>query len=318
MLLPGAELINLCRSGKREVILIAPFIKRDAMRLVLEAIPSSVTSVRCVTRWRVEEILAGVSDLEIFDLVKDRDGASLYVQPALHAKYYRVDDACLVGSANLTKRGMGWAMPSNLELLVDVETKLKRLKEFEKLVFSTAIEATKELRDELAHAAEELDTEGTVYIAEESPAGDEQSIPAGYWLPLCSRPELMFQIFTDTQTDRIVGWTLEAGKRDIAALRIPKHLSEFHFNKYVAALLRQSPLVQELEKIAHKPVSPDEGREFISTHVPKDYRAYDNDQHWKTLRNWLLHFLPSEYRQPVGSFDLQKGTEIARYSGPEI
>ncbi|RED45015.1 phospholipase D family protein [Aestuariispira insulae] len=315
MLLPGPELIDLCRNGKKEVILIAPFMKCDAVQMAFDAIPRSVTSVKCVTRWKAEEVLAGVSDLEVFDLIKERNGASLHVQPVLHAKYYRADDACLIGSANLTKRGMGWAMPSNLELLVHLEAKLDRLRAFEALVFSTAIEATDELRSEVAHTVQELEDEGNVYIAEETPTDDStSSIPPEYWLPLCLRPELLFPIFTETQTDRIVGWTLEAGRRDIGALRIPKHLSAVYFRKYVAALLRQSPVVQALNKIAHKPITPAEGREFIAEHVPEDYRAYGNDQHWETMRNWLLHFLSNEYRQPTGSFDLQRGTEIARYS----
>lgn len=315
MLLPGPELLGLCREAEKEVILVAPFIKRDAMQMTLDVIPHTVSSIRCVTRWRPEEILAGVSDLEIFDLISERTGASLLVQPLLHAKYYRIDGRCLVGSANLTKRGMGWAMPTNLELSVGLDATIDPLPEFEKFLLSTAIPATEELRNDIATAVEAMEREGTVFVAEEAAIDDGiSSIPPEYWLPLCLRPELLYRIITETHTEQIVGWTLEAGRRDIGALRIPPNLSEQHFRNYVAALLRQSPLIHKLDQIAHTSLSSTEGREFITKHVPEEYRAYGADQHWKTMRSWLLYFLPDEYRQPSGSSKLQRGTEIGQVS----
>ncbi len=316
MLLPGSELLGLCRDAENEVILVAPFIKRDAMQMALDVIPDTVSSIRCVTRWRPEEILAGVSDLEIFDLIRERPGASLLVvQFLLHAKYYRIDGRCLVGSANLTKRGMGWAMPANLELFVGLDASIDPLPEFERFLLSTANPATEELRNEIATAVEAMEREGTVFVSEEAAIDDGiSSIPPEYWLPLCLRPELLYRIVTETQTEQIVGWTLEAGRRDIGALCIPPNLSERHFRNYVAALLRQSPLIHKLDKIAHIPLSSTEGQEFITKHVPEEYRAYGVDQHWKTMRSWLLYFLPDEYRQPSGSSKLQRGTEIGQVS----
>ncbi len=310
MLSPGSELLEFCREAKTEVVLVAPFMKRDAIELTLEVIPDSVVSIRCVTRWRPEEILANVSDLEVFDLINEREGASLFIQPLLHAKYYRVDNRCLVGSANLTKRGMGWAMPANFELSVSLDATINPLPEFEQLLLSTAIPATEELHNEIAAAVEALGQDGTVFIVEEVAIDDDASTPPEFWLPLCARPELLFRIFTETQTEQIVGWTLEAGKRDIGALPIPINISEVYFHKYVATFLQQSPLIQKLGQIAHKSLSLTEGQEFIAEHVPEVYRVYGVDQHWEAMRSWLLYFLPEEYRQPSRTSMLQRGTEI--------
>ena len=69
---PGKKLIELCRGTSKEVMLVAPFIKIAALSKLLQSLPNELISVRCVTRWHPEEILAGVSDLEVFDLFEGR------------------------------------------------------------------------------------------------------------------------------------------------------------------------------------------------------------------------------------------------------
>lgn len=39
------------------------------------------------------------------------------LHPSLHAKFYRIDDVVLIGSANLTSSAMGWSQQPNLEIL---------------------------------------------------------------------------------------------------------------------------------------------------------------------------------------------------------
>ncbi len=99
------------------MLLVALFIKVGAFQWLLASVADTV-SISCVTRWRPEEIAAGVSDLEIWPLLRDRPHSSLWLRPDLHARYYRVDSLCLVGSANLTGTALGWMSHANLELLV--------------------------------------------------------------------------------------------------------------------------------------------------------------------------------------------------------
>ena len=100
----GEVLETICRMGSREAVLVAPFIKRGALGRLLAKLPDGVRLL-CVTRWRPEEIAAGVSDPDIWLDLQQRAGATLRLCPSLHAKYYRVDEACLLGSANLTDTG---------------------------------------------------------------------------------------------------------------------------------------------------------------------------------------------------------------------
>ncbi|ADE13302.1 hypothetical protein Nhal_0082 [Nitrosococcus halophilus Nc 4] len=308
---PGANLLELCQTAQYEVVLVAPFMKVRALEAVLGAIPENVTSIKCVTRWRPEEIVAGVSDLEVFNLVTQRSAAALFIQPLLHAKYFRADNSCLVGSANLTQSALGWAMPANLELLISLPSDTESLPEFERMLFSTSIRASQTFKNEVAKAAETMQGEGIKFVTEELGAEEEEiSIPPQYWLPLCTRPDLLYSIYVNRNIDQIVGWTLESGRRDIRALCIPPGLSEKNFRRYVATLLQQSPLAQRVYEKAREPISPTKGQEFIKSNATDDYLLYSAEQHWETLRAWLLHFLSGKYRQLSGSFDLQRGSEI--------
>src|SRR4051812_46006665 len=114
MPLLARELDALCSNARDELVLVAPFIKQAVLMRLLDATASSV-AVRVVTRWSPQEIKSGVSDLEVWDVINARSGAVLLLRADLHAKYYRADMSCLVGSANLTHAALGLATVPNLE-----------------------------------------------------------------------------------------------------------------------------------------------------------------------------------------------------------
>ena len=57
----GHRIRVLFESAADGVAVIAPFIKVDALRSLLDVVPPTV-SLRCVTRWLPREVAAGVSD----------------------------------------------------------------------------------------------------------------------------------------------------------------------------------------------------------------------------------------------------------------
>ena len=63
----GTELSKLCAEARNEVLLVAPFIKVTVLEKLLNEIPSNI-SIRCITLWFPEEVVAGVSDLEVWNL----------------------------------------------------------------------------------------------------------------------------------------------------------------------------------------------------------------------------------------------------------
>src|SRR5579862_8242725 len=114
------ELENLCSSAHDELLLVAPFIKYTVLARLVDLTKPSV-SVQIVTRWLPQDIKAGVTDIEVWDIVKVRRRTRLRLRQDLHAKYYRADDRCLIGSANLTLAALGLSAAPNLELLIDTD-----------------------------------------------------------------------------------------------------------------------------------------------------------------------------------------------------
>ncbi len=107
-------MVRLC-AGAKELFVAAPYIKAEALTRVLADVDPEARVV-CVTRWNPHDLLSGSSDLACRRIVLDR-GGSFSLHPFLHAKYYRIDDAILIGSANVTSSGLGWSRQSNLEIL---------------------------------------------------------------------------------------------------------------------------------------------------------------------------------------------------------
>ena len=113
---PWSILLDRCGNAA-EAIIVAPFIKVDALTLVLRQLHGEA-SLTCITRWTPLDIQAGASDLACRKLVSDR-GGSFRLHNRLHAKYYRFDNRVLIGSANLTASGLSYAHVGNLEVLCE-------------------------------------------------------------------------------------------------------------------------------------------------------------------------------------------------------
>jgi hypothetical protein len=93
-------------------ILFSPYIQSNALR----AINSSLNIKTIVVAWHKEDLLKGVSDLELYDYCLE-NGIELYRNPKIHLKVlWDFNDKIILGSANITQRGLGLADNSNLEL----------------------------------------------------------------------------------------------------------------------------------------------------------------------------------------------------------
>ena len=111
---PGDELLRCC-AGAQHLFIAAPYIKANALTKVLDAI-GEISSLTCVTRWNPHDLAVGASDTKCRTIVKEHGGA-FKLHPSLHAKYYRIDDDILIGSANLTFAAMGWSAQTNTEII---------------------------------------------------------------------------------------------------------------------------------------------------------------------------------------------------------
>ena len=113
--LEGALKSFLAKSLDQPLFVFSPFITTSYAKDLLE----HQEEVHIITSWRKDHLIAGVSDLELYNLVKQRPKWRLYINDRLHAKVYcRNFSTMLMGSANLTKRGMQDTEKSNHEVMM--------------------------------------------------------------------------------------------------------------------------------------------------------------------------------------------------------
>lgn len=312
VVLPGDGILELVRAATNRVVIAAPYIKSPTLRRLLDAIPQTVSECVCVTRWLPEDIASGVCDLEILEDIAGARGGRLLVHPHLHAKYYSNGRDCLVGSANLTARGLGWYTPSNVELLVALPAEFAGLAEWEHALLSSAVQATEELRVRIRRQADALkQDEAPRHLPEvEDDAATEAE--RTLWVPQCPTPDRLWQVYRGRGADTMVSSAFEAAQEDLVALSPPQGLTQDLFTAYVAGILKQMPLLAEIDKLAAAGLTDMKAHEFLADSRGGSVAEEDHAQVWRVVKLWLVHFFPDSYRLETGQEVLVKGRELRR------
>ena len=312
VVLPGDAVLELMQNATSRVVIAAPYIKSGTIRRLLKTLPDTVSESTCITRWLPEDIVAGVCDLEIFEEVTQVRGGRLLVHPHLHAKYYSNGEQTLVGSANLTSRGLGWHTPSNVELLVALPVEFPGLLDWESTLLDSAVEATEQLREQIRVQAEQLKQTRPLHHPPEveDATGDEE---AALWVPQCPVPERLWEVYRGRGADTMVSSAFRAAQDDLASLLPPQGLTENLFTAYVAGILRQMPLLTEIDKLASTGLTDTKAQVFLSGHL-SDRTGGLNEygQIWRIVKRWLLYFFPESYRLETGQEVLVRGREFPR------
>ena len=281
------------------VVIVAPFIKTNALTGVLNAVSSDLRDLIVVTRWAPEDIASGVCDLQIFEHLQQCDG-TLKIHPHLHAKYYRVDGSCLVGSANLTGRGFGWSCPANLELYVELPADYKGLAAWEKFLIRSSITVDEDTRDTIKAHADEIESSSSKLRVKEEPSSAELNVSdlaLDKWSPTCPVPERLWDVYCGKGEDIMVSTAYEAAQRDLAVLVPPKGLPQHLFTRFLKSILRQMPLIHTLDKLTRQGLSDHEAIVLLHDSTSVIQPPHLNpDRAWKIMKDWFICFFPNEYR----------------------
>lgn len=312
VILPGDGILELVRVANGRVVIAAPYIKSPTLRRLLDAMPETVSECICVTRWLPEDIATGVCDLEIFDdLMQARDGR-LLVHPHLHAKYFSNGRKSLVGSANLTARGLGWHTPSNVELLVALPAEFAGLAEWEHALLGSAVQATEELRDRIRRQADALKEDEPPRRLPEVEDDAATEVEQTLWVPQCPTPNRLWQVYRGRGADTMVSSAFEAAQEDLAALSPPQGLTQELFTAYIAGILKHMPLLVEIDGLASNSLTDTKAREFLAERLSGTEQGHDYDQVWRVVKQWLIYFFPESYRVETGQEVVVKGRELPR------
>ncbi|RJF99418.1 phospholipase D family protein [Noviherbaspirillum saxi] len=302
----GHQLEHFAEQASEQIVLVAPFIKLGALKKVLEK--AGAAPLVCYTRWRAEEILAGVSDLTIWPALRSRPDTSLRLINPLHAKYFRFDGQVFVGSSNITAAALGYAPNANLELGVFLE-RTPQTDLFEKVLLDASVAVTDEMHAAMERAVAAAAATWSKPLAPPEPAASPTSSPdAGIlpptpsrswaeWLPSCRTPELIFQVYLGNRAD-LSGEAFLAAVDDLGCLDLPSGLTSSSFSAHVGTALMSSPMVSHVAHFALTARRFGEMRAFLKQISGTDSSTND----WQTLMRWLLYFQPDRFEMNTANY----------------
>lgn len=298
----GALLQLLVENATERVLLAAPFMKVQALRRCLEGATSGL-HVDVFTRWRPEEVAAGVSDLAVWDLVREMPNARLFLSHRLHAKVYRTESRCVVGSANVTGSALGWVMPSNLELLIECGVDEPRVLAFERALRASAVEVDDELHSRMLALVARYELEAPVCAVAEDVAAWGVTAERGVtpptalsWVPALRQPDDLYVAYIGDY-DLLSTQARIAARSDLDVLSLPKGLKRGAFNDAVEIALAQMPAVAVVDSLVATPqrfgAVVDELQHTLGLGHEESVAS------WQALMRWLLFFAPDRYERRV-------------------
>jgi len=110
-------LLNNAKQHDR-VFLIVPYIQKNALEKLLQGV---ISKIILVTTWRLEDLLSGSSDLDIYPFCHE-NGITLYINNRIHLKVYSVNLCNLIlATANISEAGLGLNTNRQLECATMIE-----------------------------------------------------------------------------------------------------------------------------------------------------------------------------------------------------
>ena len=292
----GERIRTLFRQASHATI-IAPFIKTDALRSLLDVIPAR-TAIRCVTRWLPAEVAAGVSDLEVLDVLEERGDHQLLLADRLHAKLYIADNHCLAGSANVTLSGLGETNDAgNIEILVDTVPDDPAVSAVLRSIESDAISATRAIADAVRRLAEVL------------PEAPSLAFNAA-WHPVSRHPEQAYRLYSNPPS----GFLSAANRTlltDLARSNLTPGLDERGFRQAVRGLLRAIPIAATfLASTQDELLTRADASSYLETVTTVDY---DSQDLWAAFVHWMSYYYDDVVmRQEISEIALRRAQLLSR------
>jgi len=266
-----SELFNLLNSeiqkAKNEIFIAAPYVKIGIVKK-LEFPEELAANTTFVCRWRLEDVLAGATDIGVYPLLRDQ-GIRVLLHPNLHAKYYRSDNRILMGSANLTSNGLMNDETSTLEALTILLQNSSTVK-FE----SKLIQESVELHDEMYSEYLEI-----LNSHSELEPVNEMNF---YWPNFTSFEE---------------AWALYNQDRSSVSLKqlaIPPTLEKSKLKGFIKLRLKEFSNIQRIERFLESGL---DGRRFgeVRSLIRMMDESVDETSAWQNLMSLLLDLFPESY-----------------------
>jgi hypothetical protein len=127
------------KKSKKSVVVLSAYVKSVGVRWLQKQLQGKDIKCTIITRWTKGDLAQGSSDLECYDLAKEKKW-NFKILNDLHAKVMLIDDEILfLGSPNLTGAGMSLIPVSNEEIGIKTKALDKDLQVIGKLSEEAAL-----------------------------------------------------------------------------------------------------------------------------------------------------------------------------------
>ena len=288
---PAIDKINeLVEKGSSVKACISAFATADAV----DVLSRSFCPDHCyfITRWRVPELASGVSDIEVYPLLRELD-VPLYISFRLHSKLYRFSNGNVIcGSCNATGKGLGLVDDPNIET-ASVVSHLNITDEIElKKLADSSIRVTDNVYEEFRKAVEECPPTPPFKTAEleiyQRYTNNKTFLLSD--LPATKNPELLISTIQNCGDESeldvpiiadCVNFRISVSREEQIEDELASSFCESAFVKAIVSEIRsrESMSFGEVTSFVH-----DRCRD-----VPLPYRS-DVKRRVNTLYNWLCYF----------------------------
>jgi hypothetical protein len=283
---------EITRAGDPLTLIIAPFIKLEALKRLLEEAPVS-DGCRVVCRWQPLDLVASVSDLEVYGYLLQR-GWDLFVNQQIHMKLYVFEsNLALATSGNLTMMGLGYAEADRAN--VEVGTTVELMAQDWVNLYRVIAESRRITPELYARYEEYVRAHPPVPPSE--PAPDLLGPPKTYTLaslPATETPDTLLDFYFSMSSVRHSPDLERRGYHDLATFGIRSGLSRQEFEVNLEAGWRRNPFVQDFVEYLRHHGTLRFGAVNAWIHekcedVPLPYR-WEVKSSTRIFYNWMAHY----------------------------
>jgi hypothetical protein len=283
------RVIDCIKCAEHSVTVICPFIKVGTLHRILDARGSSI-AVTIICTWKLENFVAGVCDVDLFPYCS-RNDIRLLAHNRLHLKAWIFDrEKLLLGSANVTDRGLSDSLSSNYEFMVYAQASGVDLDHFD------------HIRDEATEVDEDIYSR-TVNALDRYPSGQEvyedlipdssNTVALVDQLPLTPSPEALWDEYARSINERSLG-----AIHDLDRLCVPPHLDRDSFFQIVdQAFFALHIVIAFLQRVTESPVYFGESKALLQKLNESDPKPTRRDLTpiTQNLFCWLEELTPDRF-----------------------
>tara|TARA_Y100000588_G_scaffold107970_1_gene118307 strand:- start:9852 stop:10826 length:975 start_codon:yes stop_codon:yes gene_type:complete len=279
------------RENKRLELIIAPYIKREALKQLLDEC-EDLSNLKVIVRWDAQDIIAGVSDIEIYEDLRAK-GIPLYRHPSIHLKMLVFNQNwAFHTSGNITQSGLGLRANPNIEVGAQIQLGTKDWIEIHKLLEQAVL-----IDDELYEKAFEY-KEANKSKPDPLPPLDleptDDKAFSRFSLPAVQSPEKLYEIYQDPDAFKNDDELFSAFVHDISLYEIASGLGEEQFLGQLGINFRKHPFSQAISEFVKESGSARFGEinQWITDQCsdnPTPYR-WEIKETTNKLYDWLDYF----------------------------